>query len=287
MKQKKGYMIVNSFFLSLSAVMFYKIFMTDTDSSGEGVLLRVACMILLTSATVHGLKAFRLYVALYGKGVSFGSHMKQYSKTAIVSMILPVKSGDLFRAYCYGNLVKSWYSGIVLAVLDRFMDTLALVTMMFLMQAAGIAQAIPLLYVLLAALAGILVCYLICPQICRYWKRYFLILDASVRRNQVLRSLCYLEHAYGEVAAVVKGRGVILYVLSLLAWIVETGGLAILSRMLSDRGTGQAVSAYLLAALAGTESAYLKQFVAVSVALMGALYLLIGMADMIRKGGIH
>ena len=247
MSQKKVYIIANSFFLLLSAVMFCQVFMDDTDKSGEGSLHLVG-VVLLTAAVVHGLKAFRLYVALYGKGVSFGGHMRQFSKTAIVSMILPVKTGDFFRAYCYGDLVKSWYSGIVLTVLDRFMDTLALVSMMFLMQVAGIAQAVPLLYMLLAALTGILACYLICPQTCRYWKRYFLCLDASERRNQVLRSLCYLEHAYGEVAVVVKGRGVILYMLSLAAWIVETGGLVLLDRMLSGRETGETVSAYLTAA---------------------------------------
>ncbi len=286
MRQKKVYIVVNSFVLFLSAVLFYRGFLAGAGMPQRGSL-RVAVMVLVTAAAVHGLKAFRLYVALYGKGVSFGGHMKQYSKTAAVSMILPVKSGDLFRAYCYGKLVKGWYSGIVLAVLDRFMDTLALVTMMLLMQAAGMAQAIPLLYVLLAALSAILVCYLVCPQICRYWKRYFLRLDASVRRNRVLRSLCYLEHAYAEVAAVVKGRGVILYALSFLAWTVETGGLILLDRMLAGRGTGQAVSAYLTAALAGTESAYLKQFVAAGVALMAVLYVLLSMAGMGRKGGIH
>lgn len=89
----------------------------------------------------------------------------------------------------------------------------------------------------------------ICPEICRYWKRYFLWLDASVRRNRVLRFLDYFEHAYAEVAAVVKGRCVILYAFSLMAW---------------------------------TESAYLKQFVVVSVVLMALLYLLLSMAGMIR-----
>lgn len=286
MRQKKIYMVVNSFVLLLSAVLFYQGFMAGADIPQRGPL-RVAVMVLLTAAAVHSLKAFRLYVALYGKGVSFGSHMRQYSKTAAVSMILPVKSGDLFRAYCYGNLVNGWYSGIVLTVLDRFMDTLALVTMMFLMQAAGMAQAMPLLYVLLAALAAILICYLVCPQICRYWKRYFLQLEASVRRNRVLRSLCYLEHAYGEVAAVVKGRGVILYALSLMAWTAETGGLVLLDRMLSGQGPGQAVSAYLTAALAGTESAYLKQFVAAGVALAAVLYVLLSIVGVGRKGGSH
>lgn len=286
MRQKRVYGVINVFVLLVSAVVFCRVFAADGDGL-QRMSWRTAGIVLLTVAVVHGFKAFRLYFALYGKGVSFPNHMKQYSKTVIVSMVLPVKSGDLFRAYCYGNLMQSWYSGIVLTVLDRFADTLALVTMMLLMQAAGVSEAIPLLYVLLAVLSGILVCYLICPEICRYWKRYFLRLDASVRRNRVLRSLDYFEHAYAEVAVVVKGRGVILYALSLMAWTVETGGLVLLERMLSGRCTGQVVSMYLTAALAGTESAYLKQFVGVSAVLLALLYLLLSMAGMIRKGGIR
>jgi len=69
MSQKKVYIIANSFFLLLSAVMFCQVFMDDTDKSGEGSLHLVG-VVLLTAAVVHGLKAFRLYVALYGKGVS-------------------------------------------------------------------------------------------------------------------------------------------------------------------------------------------------------------------------
>lgn len=285
-KQKRVYAVIHMFVLFAVMAVFCRVFAPDPDGM-QRISWQTAGLVLLTAVVVHGLKAFRLYFALYGKGVSFQNHMKQYSKTVIVSMVLPVKSGDLFRAYCYGSLVQSWYSGIVLTVLDRFADTLALVTMMLLMEAAGISQAIPLLYVLLAVLSGMFVCYLICPEICGYWKKYFLRLDASVRRNRVLRSLDYLEHAYAEVAAVVKGKGVILYALSLMAWAVENGGLVILDRILAGQCTGQAVSMYLTAALAGTESAYLKQFVGVSVVLLSLLYLLFSISGMIRRGGIR
>ena len=53
---------------------------------------------------------------------------------------------------------------------------------------------------------------------------------------------------------------------------------------------GMAVSSfsmYLTAALAGTESAYLKQFVGVSVVLLSLLYLLFSISGMIRRGGIR
>ena len=83
-------------------------------------------VLVLAVAAVHSIKIFRLYFALYGKGVSSGQHLRQYCKTITVNMIIPLKMGDIFRAYCYGYKMQNYFGGAALIVFDRFTDTLAL-----------------------------------------------------------------------------------------------------------------------------------------------------------------
>lgn len=236
---------------------------------------RQTAVLLLTAIFIHGIKALRLYFAMFGKNISFRQHMEQYCKTAVVSMILPFKLGDIFRAYCYGYYFCNYLGGAALIVLDRFTDTLALVTVMLVLQSARVSGAAPLLYVLLAVLLGLLVCYKIFPGMYHYWKKYLLRINASRRRNRMLQFIEYADYAYKELETAVRGRGFIAYMLSLAAWAAETAGLVISGSMLSVREAGPALSEYLTAVLAGMGPAGQNRFVSVSAVFMAVCCLLV------------
>lgn len=255
---------------------------TIFSESSAGTII----VLTITVVLVHVIKAFRLYLALYGKGVLLGQHIKLYCKVLPVSIIFPFKLGEVFRIYCYGYQIHSYFRGIVVILFDRFADTVALVTMIILIKTMSNSGYTPLFYLLLIFLVGLIACYLIFPGMYSYWKKYFLSIKASKRRNHVIQLLERFNNAYTELAVVVKGRGAILYILSLGAWIVEIGGLAISNKLFLHQGTMDVVNEYLTSALIGSEAVYLKQFVWISIVLMIIVYLCMHFMELfVEKGG--
>ena len=107
MDQKKIYEVVNFVTLGLAGVFFLVFYEDGTD-----ILKSPAVVILIVTAIlVHFIKALRLYIAFYGRGLSFGEYIIQYCKVIPVSMIQPLKLGDLFRAYCYCYKIRNYFAG--------------------------------------------------------------------------------------------------------------------------------------------------------------------------------
>lgn len=274
MKQKRLYDIINIVVL-LMAVFLFAYTYPDIKFIFKDDSWRIILVFVITAIIVHGIKAFRLYFALFGKNLLPVQHLKQYCKVVPVSVIIPFKLGELFRIYCYGYQIRSYFSGLIVVLLDRFVDTLALITMLFLINVIYGVDLTWFFYILITFLVGVIVIYVIFPDMCSYWKKYFLNVKASKRNNEILNLMNRLSEAYFEVSIIVKGRCTILYILSLIAWCAEIGGLVIASRLLDDPETSVIVSNYLTSAMLGMDSNYLRQFIIISVVLLIGLYLLL------------
>lgn len=287
MKRKIQYGLINITALLLVAILFVSTYCGQDGIWPDGSIY-IWVMMFAVTGLVHGIKILRLYCALYGQDIPFREHVKQYCKVIPVSMLIPFKAGEVFRMYCYGYQMQNYLGGIIVILLDRFSDTLALITMVFFICLAEGTGFIPVFYIMLIFLMCITACYLLFPGMYRYWKKYFLKSKASKRNNTILEILEKMNKLYSEIAYLAKGRCAILYLMSVIAWAIEIGGLVIVGRMQADINTGEALSEYLISALWGTESLYLKQFIMVSVILLFILYLSVrGMGILRKKGGRH
>lgn len=232
-------------------------------------------VVLVTAALVHMLKAGRLYFALYGAEFKKTDYIKTYCKVTPVSMIFPFKLGEIFRMYCYGQVIGSTLKGVVIILFDRFVDTTALISIiLFIWMLEGIHIA-PFYYVLLLFLVIVFIIYFVFPGIYRFWKEYLLKADATEHRLKVLKFLERFNDIYREAAGIVNGRGIILYFMSLVAWGLEIISLCILSGIIEEGGMYQMVSDYLTSALGGVQSTELKRFIVVSVTLLTGMYIII------------
>jgi hypothetical protein len=229
-------------------------------------------VLVLTVALVHIIKAGRLYLALYGSGITGMDYVKTYCKVTPVGVIFPFKLGEFFRMYCYGILLGNPLKSIVIVLLDRFMDTMALVTAIVLTAVLGGDRMAGIVYVLLVFIVLILILYFAYPGVYRFWKSYLLRAKATEHKLNILRFLERFNAMYSEVEEVTKGRGIILYFLSLIAWGVEIGSLYI------RNGSGQTAD-YLAAAMGSGQSIELKRFVIVSIILLMLMYLIIKLAE--------
>ena len=240
-----------------------------------GISVAQVLVIVLTALLVHTLKAARLFLALYGQKISISEHLALYCKVTPVSMVLPYKVGEFYRMYAYGSHLHSGLKGIVIILLDRFMDTAALVTMILLALFFYGGEMSSLLLVLLIFLVLVVLLYRAFPGARKFWKHYFLSKKATPRRMAALRWLESIQRVYEEVSVVTGGRGILLYVLSFLAWGVEIGSIVLQTKLFLGGSAAATMSAYLSSAMSGDPVIPLRQFIFVSVILLLVLFCVI------------
>lgn len=273
MNEKKIYIIINMAVIAAAAALFAY---GGRESAAAFAGMDFFSVMILTAAAilVHIIKAVRLYLALYGTGMERSAHLKIYCKVVPVSVILPLKLGEFFRMYCYGRQLGNALKGIVIIMLDRVVDTMALVTMILLVRLFYGGMVTPLVYIFIIFLAAAVLAYHAFPGIYGFWKKYILRSAATEGRLGVLKMLDMLYKVYREVERVVKGRGIILYCMSLAAWAVEIGNVILMDLVGGKGGLDRAVGGYLASALGGSGSDELVRFVLASVVLLMAFYII-------------
>ncbi|MBR6258178.1 MAG: hypothetical protein IKR23_12535 [Lachnospiraceae bacterium] len=265
--KKKGavYNLINLAVLLASAVLFvYGYVLSGMLPSLMDA--EVIPVVILTVVIVHTLKVCRLYLALYGSDMDRSVCMKLYCKVTPVSVVLPWKLGEFFRMYCFGTELGSILKGVVIILLDRFFDTMALVTMILLLWMIGGGVLPALVYGFLIFLALVLLIYFAFPGMYGVWKDYLLSSRATEHKLSLLKLLDAAYRIYSEIRTVLHGRGSLLYILSMLAWGAEIGSLYLMHG--PEETPGDIVSRYLSAALGIGTSQELQRFVVITILLL-------------------
>ncbi len=272
---KKGrliYNLINLIVLALSVGLFVYTYVLS-DKLSHILDSTFLPLVILSVLLVHTVKAIRLYLALYGLDMKRSACMKLYCKVTPVSVLLPWKLGEFFRMYCCGSELNSLSKGVVIILLDRFFDTMALVCMIMLM-CLFLGGTLPVIvYGFLIFLILVFLIYLAFPGIYEVWKKYLLSSKATENKILSLKFLDALNRIYREVKGVLKGRGSLLYILSMLAWGAEIGSLYLIHA--SDADPSGVISAYLSAAMGIGTSDDLQRFVIFTILLLICAYALL------------
>ena len=269
--KKVIYMAVNIAVFFIAGLIFlydYRVLTKIWDETG----ILPAVILMLTVILINGIKSARLFLALYGSDFWIGNYIRTYCKVTPVSLVIPYKLGEFYRMYCYGQLTGNTLKGIIVILLDRFMDTIALVTFILLIKfwyGGGFAGIV---YLLFAFLIFILLAYYAYPNLYRFWKSYLLHAKATERKLKLLNILDRLNSVYTEIEQTAKGKGIILYGLSLAAWGIEIGSLVFVCRVFRTGNTAQMLSGYLNAVMSNGVSIPLKQFIFLSIVLLFVIY---------------
>ena len=280
-KDRLLYNLINLAVLILTAVLFVCAYVLPGDMPAILADERVP-VVILTVLLVHSVKALRLYLALYGNDMKRSACMKLYCKVTPVSVVLPWKLGEFFRIYCCGRELGSMLKGMVIILLDRFFDTMALVTMILILWFFGGGALPVLVYAFLVFLGLVILLYNGFPGMYEVWKKYLLSSKATVHKLSMLKLLDAANRIYCEIRGVLRGRGSLLYILSILAWGAEIGSLYLLRGASGDPGS--AVENYLSAALGTGDSAELKLFVVFTIVMLICAYALIKLAETAAAG---
>lgn len=241
---------------------------------------------LLTAFFVHIIKGLRLYIALYGNKISPSQYILTYCKVTPINVIFPFKLGELYRIYCFGRLLSSWLKGLVIILLDRFVDSLALVTIILFLQAINNDSFSPFIMALFLFLAVVTFAFFAFPGIYVFWNNYLLRLDASDYRLKGLKLLQQCKRVYDEIEQVIKGRGIILLMLSFAAWTAEIGLLIILNIIKIKINISEIYTAtlnYLLSAVVTEHNAEMSNFILINFIMVFVTYCVLSIYKKCKK----
>jgi len=214
--------------------------------------------------------------------------IKTYCKVTPVSVVLPFKIGEIFRMYCYGKLIGNVLRGMVIVLFDRFMDTAALVTVIFLswiLNSEGAVKPDLLMCFLLLFLIFTFAIYFVYPGIKKIWIKSLLKSKATHNKIAVLSTLNKISDIYIEIENVSKGRGVVLYILSIIAWVVEIGSLYLMGAVSMEGQINSSVFEYLRSAIRDNQSLELQRFIAVTILFLIGIYAILKIVDVFSKKG--
>ncbi len=228
----------------------------------------IAVTLVATAFVVFSIKAFRLYLLLMGHGLQRRRYVLLFCMTSFVSILLPFKAGEIFRLYVFGKALGDYIRGASLIFLDRFVDTLGLLSVILVGKLMfSWTFDIPLLVSLGGVTGGLVALYLFLPGFLRFWRQNLLEGRSSSVRLAALEMIKFIDNAYLDVRQMLQGRFVLLIFMSILSWSVEMGSLIIL-RTIQYGGIDNLFPRYLDAALMQVRFLPQLNFVVISSVLL-------------------
>lgn len=260
---KKIYYIMNIIVAGASAFFLVKMLLAADHFIIDGISSNLSWTLLavICACIVYAIKALRLYLILMEKRISLSRFVRVYIKTTVVSLVLPLKMGELFRAYCYGVELQDFSDSILSVLVDRYFDSIPLVAVVLGYLVVGQGYMSTISAVLLLFVISITLLYLLVPSTFSYFNRFLMTKITTRKSLALLDAWEHVSQWHCYAAVLIHGRTPILLTVSCLAWGVEYVALWALSQVLKVPFSGQQFVNYLnsafLGSVGGVSSAYL------------------------------
>lgn len=209
--------------------------------------LAVVALVYLAS---HLLRGFRLYVILLDFERSFARILALYATLTFVNRMFPFKFGEVFRFFEFTHLFKSPRLAIVVIATERFFDAVILIWLLvygLMLDSSIITDTTVLLIVLsVVVIFGVLI-YRGLPGFARYLRHLAATRSRGQRGLTALRLAAWLEDIWHDVHRLLKGRAVVLALISFAVWTLEIAAMALIVNLVTGQGAADFPGALLRA----------------------------------------
>lgn len=239
---------------------------------------------LVSILIVHSIKALRLYFIMLETRLTITRFLRVYVKTTCVNLVLPFKLGEFFRMYCLGHELKNFKTGILLILVDRYFDTIPLVILIlgFTLLGQGVLKGVVI--ILIGFLVVVTIAYAIFPSTFAYMNRFLIISTNSEHGLMSLELLKKMRYWYFYIQNLIKGRELILLILSSLSWAMEYVALYSLIKGLGHMFSVADFIAYMDSVFIGSISEYIKLYIGISAAILSGIATVVyGKSFVLRK----
>lgn len=234
--RKKLSIIINVAVLALAGYFLYFMIRMHPEISFAPIRYSVVMIIAFAGVVLalHFLKMSRLFFIMLEQKIRPMLFIQIYARTAFVNFLIPFKIGEAYRFYCLADATKNPQIGFLSVVVDRFFDTCALLFMLVPLELAYMGT-FSLITVLLIVFLIICVTALAAfPPLYNYLNRFLVLNTKSKNSARALAWLEELHRWYLFIRSLLKGRVLIVILLSGLAWLLEYFALVILSKAMGS-----------------------------------------------------
>lgn len=211
----------------------------------------IVLALIVLFVLVHLIKLMRLYLIVMEQNVMFERFVPAYFRTTFANLLIPYKLGEIYRIGVLSRITGSFKVGFFSTLVDRFFDTLSLVLIILpyrLLTSGKVTLPIVLLF---AFLVITILFYVLYPSTYRYLNRFIIMNRTSPRSMTALKWLEGIHEWYEYVRQLITGRYGLLIIFSFVAWIMEFGVLALVSKLLGQNFDIQAFTDYISGILGG------------------------------------
>lgn len=209
--------IINLIFFLLTIIYIY----INNPLKDNLISLNNIFLLFFVFCLIHALKCFRQYLLLIESGIHMSDFVKIYIKTTFCSIVLPYKSGEIFKVYEYGYRVNNYMKGLLTVIVDKFFDAILLLLFFIpyeIKKKNGLSELTLILLFFVIALCIIYICF----NTTYYYLNKHFIKNGNVKRNVItLKVLEQIYEIYNYVKELIKGRVLLLLILTVLAWALE------------------------------------------------------------------
>ena len=189
------------------------------DVQWEGIALAAVAYFVS-----HVMRAARLYVILLEFERSIALVVTLYATLTLFNLVVPFKLGEAFRLFEFTHMFRSVRLAVVVIVTERFFDAVTLLWLLlygFVLDPAIVGQTTMLIVVLSTVVIFGLLIYRGLPGFARYLR--FLVTTRSRGRRglDAMRVAGWLEGLWQDLSRLLRGRAVVLAVISFAVWAFE------------------------------------------------------------------
>ncbi len=259
-KRKWFYNLINIIFLIGAFISLGTIFISksvDIHKYLKYNMLLFSIIFTICFVFNHSIKMLRFYLILIDEDIKISRFIKIYIKTMFVNILLPFKSGELFRFYCYSNETNNYKAGILSVLVERFFDTLGLMFLLIPIEFYTIHRLTVSTAILLTLIAIMLYMYITFHGFYDYMNRYLIFYTHSKKSVTWLKALENLNEWYLYIEKLISKRVVFILGLSLVAWVVEMAMFYMLLGLMHSAFSLEVFSGYLNSAMVGGDNSLL------------------------------
>lgn len=254
--------ILSGAFLGIGSILYPEVLITLQQEK-----IISLCFAFVLMLTVYIIKAMKLYLIMIERRITLRRYMRLYIKTSLVNLSFPYKMGEIFRLYCYGREMQDYKTAVVCLLIDRFFDTVPLLVLLLCFTGLSSKVVLPVVAALSLFLAFMCIIYLIFPSTFCYLNDFLIVNVNSVRGIKALLYLNKFKVWYEFSSRLIRGRSVVLLILSTITWLMEYGILCCLAWGREGYFTLGEFVDYMNSVFVGGNNLYVKLYVGVSVLL--------------------
>lgn len=242
-------------------------------------------LFILSFGLVHLSKMLRYYIILMEEKINIIRFTKVYLKITFVNMALPLKSGELFRIYCFSRETKNVKTGIFSVVIDRFFDTCALLVILLpydiiVRSSISAVTAALIIFVLI-----VMFVYLVFMPTYKYLNKFLIINTNSQKSILILHILEKMRIWYDYINNLLIGRNALIFGFSCMGWLFEFMALSVIGKMMDVPFKITSFVEYIESIFAIGSAKMLNIYTTVSCLILLVITVIVYAVSYLRKGG--